>query len=122
MLWRVNIYVNFARFITTGMKKILAVLMAFYMLVLFFTPCVDEDPGMNYSPGTEITRNNLPAHQDCQDCCSPFCTCKCCGIPFTLMEVSVVFTDHKYPQVMDYFYPTLFLSRYSSSIWEPPKA
>ncbi|MCX6243197.1 MAG: hypothetical protein NTU98_00700 [Bacteroidetes bacterium] len=104
------------------MRKILSLIMAFYVLTLVVMPCVDDDHCTDLNSRAEITTGNLPIHQDQQDCCSPLCTCNCCGIPFQLMEPYVMVQNYKLPQTITYFYSPSFPSGFTYSIWEPPKA
>ncbi|MCX6248712.1 MAG: hypothetical protein NTW10_13390 [Bacteroidetes bacterium] len=104
------------------MKRVFPLLMAFYVMVLVFAPCVDDDFSFCSNSPTEISSSTTPSHQDQHDCCSPFCTCSCCSIPFEMMKPFIISQNFTQHQTLPFFFDPNFLSRNDFSIWEPPKA
>ena len=104
------------------MKKVLTVLMAFYVLVLIFAPCVDHDLSVDPNPRPLICSATLPIHQDQHDCCTPFCTCSCCSAPFEVLKTFFISQDFSLSETLTFFFNSRFQTRYDFTIWEPPKA
>ncbi|TRZ73875.1 MAG: hypothetical protein D4R97_04635 [Bacteroidetes bacterium] len=112
----------YMQLIKARMKKVLTVLMAFYVLVLVFAPCVDHDLTVDPNPRPVINTATLPIHQDQHDCCTPFCTCSCCSAPFELLKAFIISQDFFQNGTLTFFFNSRFQTRYDFTIWEPPKA
>jgi hypothetical protein len=104
------------------MKRIFTVLMAFYVLVLVFAPCVDGDFSIDPNPRPVISSAAVPIHQDQHDCCSPFCSCSCCGVSFEVLKSFFISRDFSLYGSLTFFFDSRFQSRSDFTIWEPPKA
>jgi len=100
--------------------KILAFILAIYILAITAIPCVDGLNGGNFC-NTEISKNATDNHENHLDHCSPFCTCDCCASPVIYQSYVIQFNSFtlKYKHFSQYF------SKYKSSvflsIWQPPK-
>ncbi len=112
----------YMQLIKAGMKKVFNLLMAFYVLVMVFAPCVDEDLSGDTNPRPVISSAALPIHQDQHDCCSPFCTCSCCSAPFEVLKTFIISQDFSQHATLTFFFNSRFQTRCDFTIWEPPKA
>lgn len=104
------------------MKRIITLLLAFYVLVLVFAPCVDDDFSFEPSSKPVIAGATIPVHQDQHDCCSPFCTCSCCSAPCEVLNTSFIPRIPFSHGTLAFFFYFQYRTRYDFSIWEPPKA
>lgn len=95
----------------------------FYILGLFLVPCSDAK-NICETPKDlkeEVAHNHK---QDTNDSCSPFCQCACCSVSVTSFNFEIpefgipvqIFSSKKVI-IRD----SNFVSRYSGSIWQPPK-
>jgi hypothetical protein len=104
------------------LKRVFTVLLAFYVMVLVFAPCVDEDFSVSGKSEAVVSTESMPVHQDQHDCCSPFCTCSCCSVPFEMMKAFVITNDFPQYGSLTFFFKYQFQTRIDFTIWEPPKA
>jgi len=102
--------------------RIISFSMAFYVLMLVFAPCVDQDIAVAGNSQTSVSKGMQPIHEDQHDCCSPFCTCSCCSVPATLMKAFLVSQDYTRPETIVFFIGSDAVSDFFSEVWQPPKA
>lgn len=115
---------NFNAPIIFASMKIVAFLMAFYILALSLMPCSDMHNECKDSKAkTEISQNHNH-NQDQDDHCSPFCTCACCATFFTAFSITpinlqktVAFATDKKVAIHNFSLP----SNHFGNIWQPPK-
>ncbi len=113
--------INF--FIHLSNMKWKTTILLIYILGLLLVPCSDvyNNCADSISYQKEVSHNH---NDDQDDHCTPFCQCSCCS-------VSVVKFNFKMPE-FNFQQPIIILkkivikdcqiiSRYSGSIWEPPK-
>jgi len=101
-------------------KKIIAGLLAFYMLALIFVPCQDACDSREHQSITTI-QSAQEHHEAENDICSPFCTCNCCASYVLVASVATISTfissdDNSFPS-----YATPFYSAVAADHWQPPK-
>ncbi|NCU04002.1 MAG: hypothetical protein GXC73_08450 [Chitinophagaceae bacterium] len=95
-------------------------ILTIYILLLSMFPCPEDV----LSFGKEITTavvDQMPADDDCEDECPPFCSCACCG-------VQMMRTCHclhiKKPAQFAVYHPgmqTLSILDIYRPIWQPPQ-
>lgn len=104
-------------------------ILAFYMTVLFLTPCADTLEKDELLLGTHSTATSHDHHDHSDpgemDLCSPFCVCGCCGLisGIVLQEYLpslTLVTPIELPRVITYYRST-FVPPYLGEIWQPPK-
>jgi hypothetical protein len=104
------------------MIKMLSFFMAVYIVALTLMPCMDhhdhQDSGIRAATSVSLTGHD----QDHQDCCSPFCTCSCCHLPFQNSDMLVFGQDISLPEIFNFVYDPVIKSAHYYSIWQPPKA
>ena len=104
------------------MKKVFAFTFFIYIIALTLTPCPDygnhAENAMHDLAGTEQAGDS--GHHE--DCCSPFCTCSCCGVLFEAEKISLLTRDSSPPKTLIFFFDPQFESNYLFTIWDPPKA
>ena len=108
------------------MKQFLRIF-CLYLFVLSCLPCSDGEHGHDApSSGGETaiftTSHDCPTHEHCNDFCSPFCTCACCGC-FTISDKLLVFQVSP-PVPMDsqveFSYQSPFSAGHLSALFRPP--
>jgi hypothetical protein len=102
------------------MKKIVALILAFYVLALLTIPCIDVLKD-NQLHKTELACSSSDHQNDHANHCSPFCTCDCCVSPIinnSFFQFSDVLTV---VQKLTTVYNVSFVSSIFASIWQPPK-
>jgi len=99
-------------------KRIIAGLLAAYMLLLLALPCHDNCKEKSCANTVEQS-NNAPQNET--DICSPFCFCACCA-------TSAIVHPQSDCSVLNFTVNTIFfdsrpnfISEYIYSIWQPPK-
>jgi len=103
--------------------RLLAYILALYILVLTAIPCLDA-PEFSGGVNMQLSQNTTNANQEFPeaDTCSPFCFCTCCVSAisheelFQLNFISDSFSIVQYPS-----YCSEFSSFNFASIWQPPK-
>jgi hypothetical protein len=102
------------------MMKLLAYILSFYVVLLTLMPCVDL-PQDNRLHQQEMTAQTGTTHQDCQDVCSPFCTCNCCSVPVVCVAAKTeIKGTSAEPRRFSSYLPASEFNHYCS-IWQPPK-
>jgi hypothetical protein len=104
------------------MRKVIAILLTCYILLLVVAPCVDKDICVGGNDHPSLIPSGLPFHQDQLDCCTPFCSCSCCGIPIEVMKAFIISRDYSVLTTLTFLYNPRLHSHCDFSIWEPPKA
>ncbi|MCK9203811.1 MAG: hypothetical protein M0P58_05155 [Bacteroidales bacterium] len=104
------------------MNRILAILLALYILVLTFIPCVDETLHCCEITHLALTTTTNDTHSDQHDTCSPFCTCSCCSLAMEITLPMVMIFVNSDPLRLEVWDIIPLHSSLISSIWEPPKA
>lgn len=106
-----NIYCYFR-----GVKS-LACITLLYIAFLCGLPCSDHHTESDTASGTEQHHD----HGDAGPCCSPFCSCTCCGAHFMVdAEPVLFFTLAKCHVAFSVPHSSSFRND-SSPIWQPPK-
>ncbi|WP_460561886.1 DUF6660 family protein [Ferruginibacter profundus] len=102
--------------------KLLAFIFSWYILLLPALPCAD---GNERTPAdqTVVSASGCTDQQHEDEACSPFCACACCGQVFTpCFQLNKISLAKPVTQKQHYFYTSVSLSsRYSGTIWQPPK-
>ncbi len=62
--------------------KDLAIFLSLYILLLSAMPCADVDTHGSL-PRSELSAASPASQHSDSDCCSPFCTCRCCQGTFS---------------------------------------
>ncbi len=70
------------------MVKYLSCILCFYTLVLGLIPCCDYELQQN-EDNMEISHNQKHEHEGL-DLCSPFCTCQCCKVSATQIQLEII--------------------------------
>ena len=63
-------------------------------------------------------------HDNCEDFCSPFCYCACCGSSFQIaliLHLKIVKIAVKYPEKVRFMYKNGLTSSYLNSLFRPPQ-
>jgi hypothetical protein len=97
-----------------------------YLMVLACLPCSDTVADFDVNHSTkEVSHQEKHNHENSVDLCSPFCSCACCGIQIATFEnpsfifiQNRVFTSQK---AKINRYQSIYLSKTSDKIWQPPK-
>ena len=101
------------------------------MLALSLAPCDDTGNGIvdriNHFLGIEhehVIDHEKHSNTCGDDDCSPFCFCNCCSTTLDSPEKVTFISQYSPPISRTYssFVPSLILSPYTSSVWQPPKA
>ena len=101
-------------------RKIIAGLLALYMLALIFMPCRDTCDSQKLP--SIITIQSAQEHHEAEDdICSPFCSCNCCASYVVIANIASLHTyfhsaDKDFP-----IYKSVFYSSISADHWQPPK-
>lgn len=87
------------------------------IMILASTPCCASD-----CQADNCKEKSSEKHKDCDDNCSPFyscgsCTGFVCSYPLSITEIVYKPSDLDTPSS----YIQLLISRFSDSIWQPPK-
>jgi len=101
-------------------RKIIAGLLAIYMLALVFMPCKDSCDSEQHHAITTI-QSAQEHHEAENDICSPFCTCNCCSTS-VVVSSAVAITTFFPPADKDFpVYNAPFFSSITADHWQPPK-
>ena len=101
-------------------KKILAGLLAFYMLALIFMPCNDTcDSKVHH--GITTIQSAQEHHEAENDICSPFCTCNCCATSVVISTAVAITTFFPSADKDFLVYDTPFFTSITADHWQPPK-
>lgn len=99
--------------------KYTSFILSFLVLILSVLTCSDKD-ACDESVTVHISQNHQHA-QDQEDTCSPFCTCQCCGVSYSVALDSPVLPKHTF---LGSFYWLFELpdnpQEYLHNIWHPP--
>lgn len=99
-----------------------AFILSLYILAMSCIPCTDEQTTLdenNQSISLFSVDQDPPVEQP--DLCSPLCICSCCG-GFVVTYVSTSLTNAPlFKEDMTAIYKQDFISKLSSTIWQPPK-
>jgi hypothetical protein len=101
-------------------RKLIAGLMAAYMLTLVVLPC--NDTCLSDQQQVSLTYQAAQDHHEHgNDFCSPLCTCSCCSTLITVVhecefEIFVPLSESGFA-----FCKQSFFSSYSFDCWQPPR-
>jgi hypothetical protein len=102
--------------------RFLNIIFSFYIIALSIMPCTDIAACDHEEYENMGIAHPEEDHENCEDTCSPFCACNCCGITIAF---SVIEPFNIEPLVISEKTNTLFkLSEFSifhHSVWQPPK-
>lgn len=85
-------------------------------------PCADISAAEHEKNANMEIGHSDADHEDCEDFCTPFCSCSCCGTTMAFFypeRISLVRTI-SCETVNATFIPNAF-SNFNHSIWLPPK-
>ncbi len=106
--------------------RFITFLLAIYILLLSIVPCSDthNDCVTKDTQKKEIGTSHHDHNQDQDDNCSPFCTCSCCAMAYTVMN----FSQYECKVLKEYTFSEKvaipeesYHSNYYGNIWQPPK-
>ncbi|WP_264551131.1 DUF6660 family protein [Flavobacterium sp. N2038] len=104
------------------MKWISTILLV-YILALLVVPCSDVYNSCT-DTNSKIQEASHSHSQDNDDHCTPFCQCSCCSV--SVVKFQFKLPDFNLPQQTYTVKNSVIrdcqvISRYSGSIWQPPK-
>jgi hypothetical protein len=103
--------------------KLANYIFSMYFIILSCWPCADFDGIISFDSNDVVSvKSNDHSHSNCNDICSPFCSCNCCGNPFFGHQIVALFLDKKnenFIKLPEYKSPQT--ATYFASIWQPPK-
>jgi hypothetical protein len=105
------------------MVKLLAVIFAFYILLLPCAPCTDADE-CNDRPAAAMSSVSTGHDDHENEACNPFCSCACCGqIVYTNFQPGKEALPKSFRNLKrQFFYTSISLSSdFFGNIWQPPK-
>jgi hypothetical protein len=83
-------------------------------------PCGDEDE--HFCSNKTICLNTAhPQHSTVHDCCSPFCSCSCCGNIIAFSKLIIDIKSYSIPHPITFEFSKELNTISASSIWRPPK-
>lgn len=108
---------------TFVLMKFVVLLCSIYLLGISLFPCNDSAAkDITLTSVQQLTANS--SQHAVQDECSPFCTCACCNVSFSLHHL-LAGVEAPRPAVLSAEKIRLrdfnFVSGYSGNIWQPPK-
>ena len=102
--------------------RFLTFILSIYVLALSIVSCADNIEKHNEGDKVEISVNiEDHNHSNCDDFCSPFCSCACCGTVVTLASNTII-TDTLISQLPKYsfHYSFDYSFNYNIGVWRPP--
>jgi len=100
--------------------KIMAFLLAFFLLGLAIVPCADNLPQSNIEQVSDSHSDHN--HDADSDLCSPFCVCHCCHTHFVVNQ-SLFNGEYVAPYLMpESNYIESAPSGFANSLLQPPQA
>lgn len=100
--------------------KFFALIMASLVLLLSFTPCMDESANSTKAKA-EFSKVHDQQKDNDTDNCSPFCTCNCCaGFTFNIFPFKIEYLDFLSSLKKGVILPTK-VSGIALPIWQPPQ-
>ncbi len=116
--------------------RLVTFILALYIFGLNAVPCTDNisseaivENSHGHSHAEEVasscdshTHNHHEHDGECQDTCSPFCSCDCCGVTVVLFDNTLPFQE-----IAQYFSPdnTPYVQtqsfEFASRVFQPPK-
>lgn len=95
------------------MKRVLSILLLFYLLFTAFHPCAGE-------VRCALTEDHSDTQRDDEDC-TPCCICICCGTPLIFQEMlALVIFINETPK-FHFLYIPFFGRSFNPSFWQPPR-
>ena len=102
------------------LMKIVAFVMAFWVLALSNMPCADAAT-INGKETSEVTKNTGSQQHNDADACSPFCHCACCaGFTITHIIVSTLVNPFYNLNPTDSFLHADVVA-VALPVWQPPQ-
>ncbi|MEK7255461.1 MAG: DUF6660 family protein [Bacteroidota bacterium] len=108
------------------MKQFLRIF-SLYLFALSCLPCSDGEHGHAVISGGGKTvvlsaSHNCPTHEHCNDLCSPFCTCACCGCITLNEKIAPLQLKQPAPEArhFEFFYQSRFSAGHLSALFRPP--
>ncbi|MEQ9441080.1 MAG: hypothetical protein RIG62_18700 [Cyclobacteriaceae bacterium] len=106
------------------MGRILAQLLACYLVILTLYPCGDDVIEAIYASQPTVSATHTHSGSEpATDFCSPLCLCTCCGVSVQLAEVHPFEMFEETRQILDKFSALTVSSPLSfpKAIFHPPK-
>ena len=101
----------------------LCLLLSFLTIVLSVLPCTDGE-AMHDHEVSKLEATQDHEQESCDDLCSPFCVCACCGVnvaplkvPIGIPEPTVLGSIHLFQSTYRFLYCNQFLE----ASWQPPE-
>ena len=104
------------------LTRVFTFLLAWYVLFLTMTPCVDKELNCSKSQHLYAGQAATDRHTDHHDACSPFCTCSCCNLAMEVTAPYMIAIESFLPQKLIFSFDPRLISFFSYTIWEPPKS
>ncbi|APD05890.1 hypothetical protein UJ101_00338 [Flavobacteriaceae bacterium UJ101] len=100
--------------------KFFIYIFSIFILTLTVQPCQDgaDDTTISYEH-----QDDNHDHENHQDSCSPFCSCICCGMVSSDIELNKVASTKELPEYKTThtsFYKNLYFKEFIDSITHPP--
>ncbi len=102
-------------------------LLSIYLMTLACLPCSDGGHAHDDHEGESISlmedSSQDTEHRDCNDFCTPFCQCTCCGLTVLNSKQAASTSKALYaPDVRtnDFYYQAPFSSAHPSALFRPP--
>jgi len=67
------------------------------------------------------TTSSHPQHSEAYNCCSPFCSCACCGSIIGFFEIKIDIKSYAIPHPMTFEFSKELNIISTPSVWRPPK-
>ena len=109
--------------------KLFCYIFSLYFLALSCLPCTDNEHAVippQYQ--TELVVENDHEHENhtnCNDLCTPFCTCACCGMTINLQATfnyTPKFQPIPFPIVSEnFYYQSPNSNQYLQGVFQPPQ-
>lgn len=100
--------------------KLFVYIFSFYILALTVQPCQDGITDITISYEQQEDPHDHESHQET---CSPFCSCACCGIASSDIELNTVDSSEElleYKTTHTSFYKNFYFKEFIALIIQPP--
>ena len=112
--------------------KLFCYIFSLYFVLLSCLPCNDSEHVLlppqppQYAMNIEVQNHHNPDnHDNCNDLCSPFCTCACCGMTINL-QATFNYTPKSQPIPLpivseNFSYQSPHSNQYLQGVFQPPQ-